>query len=257
MFALNKQNSNQSEIPKNRDEDYKQIIEEFKNQIEEINLKLNDTMNIFEFFNKRSSANSGERQGPSDEFYSLNKIFEQKTFKKFELVDEKSRKIEEETVKNKNDTMNNKIIIEQANKSLNQNKENIDFLLLTVEEIKKVSKIQSVTIEETNQIQFKKIEELIDTKYSELQNIISNNNINKIEKITEIPENKTEKSTLKLEQKLREYSKRLEQTESVLKANNIVGINDLITKITETVLTKTNVTDTSELKSIIGIILSL
>ena len=254
--TLNKQNSNQSEISFiKKEEEYKSNIEELKIQIQDINLKISDNLNIFELFSKRNT-NVPDREGAIHEIYSLIRNLEQKTFKKFEFVEEKFKKFEDETIKLKLETNNNKINVDQALKSLVYDKENIDFLLLSVEEMKKVLKVQSDSFEENNKIMLQNLEEFLISKHNDLliNGIIPNNNktdddINKTDKTDTI-----KKPAFKIENKSRDFYKRLEHIETIMKTIDINSISNSISKITDTLSSKTNVIETIELKDTVGII---
>ena len=123
---------------------------------------------------------------------------------------------------------------EYANRSLIQNKDNIDNLLLTVDELRKMFNIQSDLIDKLNQQPLLN-EEYLNNKINEQLNSggITNNNYKQIDIISKAESSdRKEKPPLRLN--LSEFANRLENLESLLKAYNISGINDSIKKITKT-----------------------
>ena len=190
------------------------------------------------------------KEGVNEEVYSHLQSLEQKTSKKFINFEEKFIKLEEETVKLKNEHSINKMHSEYANRSLIQNKNNIDNLLLTVDELRKMFNIQSDLIDKLNQQPLLN-EEYLNNKINEQLNSggITNNNYKQIDIISKAESSdRKEKPPLRLN--LSEFENRLENLESLLKANNISGINDSIKKIMDVIHLKSNLSDTFELKDL-------
>ena len=227
-----------------------------KTQIDDIQNKLPD-LNIFEALGHKIGSEGTNDGGSRDQMFSLIQGLDKKASKKFELIDEKFKRFEEETVKLKNDSINFKAIIENSTRLLNQNKENIDHLLITIEDFRSILKIQSENIENNIKIQKKKMEEIL-IRNNEVLNsnaLISNNNLIKsIELATKSESSeKVDKGMNKLDPKIKENSKRIENIENILKTYNFTQMNESINKLMEVLSTKTNIADTNDIKEIIRI----
>ncbi len=86
-------------------------------KFEEISIKVED-FNIYDLF--KSNVTEG---GTADASIILIQNLEKKLFKKFEFIDEKMKKTEEDSFRYKNEFSNNKIQLENINKALNLLKE--------------------------------------------------------------------------------------------------------------------------------------
>jgi hypothetical protein len=187
---------------------------------------------------------------------TLIQALDKKVTKKFELIDEKFRKFEDETTKLKNESLHHKNYQENSTKLSNQFKENIDFLLVTVEDLRSILKIQSENIDNNFKQQQKKFEEIL-SKNNEFLNtnaVLSNNNLTKTIDLMSKSESsdKLEKGANKLEAKVKENSKRIENIENVLKTYNLTQMNESILKIKEILQTKSNTSNIHDIQEIIG-----
>jgi hypothetical protein len=187
---------------------------------------------------------------------TLIQALDKKVTKKFELIDEKFRKFEDETTKLKNESLHHKNYQENSTKLSNQFKENIDFLLVTVEDLRSILKIQSENIDNNFKQQQKKFEEIL-SKNNEFLNtnaVLSSNNLTKTIDLMSKSESsdKLEKGANKLEAKVKENSKRIENIENVLKTYNLTQMNESILKIKEILQTKSNTSNIHDIQEIIG-----
>jgi len=172
------------------------------------------------------------------------------------LIDEKFRKFEDETTKLKNESLHHKNYQENSTKLSSQFKENIDFLLVTVEDLRSILKIQSENIDNNFKQQQKKFEEIL-SKNNEFLNtnaVLSSNNLTKTIDLMSKSESsdKLEKGANKLEAKVKENSKRIENIENVLKTYNLTQMNESILKIKEILQTKSNTSNIHDIQEIIG-----
>jgi len=98
-------------------EELKKSNEKLVKYIEEVSLKVQD-FNIYDIFQSNVSEGS-----TADASIILIQNLEKKLFKKFEFIDEKLKKVEEDTYRYKNEISNFKILIENSNKAMNLLKE--------------------------------------------------------------------------------------------------------------------------------------
>jgi hypothetical protein len=177
---------------------------------------------------------------------------DKKVSKKFELIDEKFKKFEEEMSKLKNESMHSKTVLENSTKLLNQNKENIDFLLVSVDDFRNIIKIQSDNIEANFKKQQKKLDEML-VKNNELLNtntlLSSNNVIKTIDNMTKSESSeKLDKESNKFDSRIKENSKRIENIESAIKIYNLSQMSESILKIKEILQTKSDNSDIQDIK---------
>ena len=227
----------------------------FRTQIDEIQNKLPD-LNIFEAIGHKFGSDGNNDGVNRDQMLTLVQALDKKATKKFELIDEKFKKFEEETTKLKNESVHNKNVQENSTKLLNHNKENIDFLLVTIEDFRGILKIQSENIDNNFKQQQKRIEEIL-SKNNEVLNsnaaLSSNNLIKSIDNLSKSESSdKLEKGANKIEAKIKENSKRIENIENVLKTYNLTQLNDSLVKVKEILQTKSNTSDIHDIKEIIG-----
>ncbi len=227
----------------------------FRTQIDEIQNKLPD-LNIFEAIGHKFGSDGNNDGGSRDHMITLIQALDKKVTKKFELIDEKFRKFEDETTKLKNESLHHKNYQENSTKLSNQFKENIDFLLVTVEDLRSILKIQSENIDNNFKQQQKKFEEIL-SKNNEFLNtnaVLSSNNLTKTIDLMSKSESsdKLEKGANKLEAKVKENSKRIENIENVLKTYNLTQMNESILKIKEILQTKSNTSNIHDIQEIIG-----
>ncbi len=227
----------------------------FRTQIDEIQNKLPD-LNIFEAIGHKFGSDGNNDGVNRDQILTLIQALDKKATKKFELIDEKFKKFEEETTKLKNESVHNKNVQENSTKLLNHNKENIDFLLVTIEDFRGILKIQSENIDNNFKQQQKRIEEIL-SKNNEVLNsnaaLSSNNLIKSIDNLSKSESSdKLEKGANKIEAKIKENSKRIENIENVLKTYNLTQLTDSLVKVKEILQTKSNTSDIHDIKEIIG-----
>jgi hypothetical protein len=136
-------------------------------QNDEMMGKMND-FNIFEVF---KGGKQGEVGGDSS--MAFISMLEKKTFKKFEMTDDKFKKGEEETYKLKNEILNLKAFIDTVNKNLNSVKEDLTSNINKVtSDIKANMNINEKAIKEELDDKFKYLTNYVDIKVADMNSII-------------------------------------------------------------------------------------
>jgi hypothetical protein len=100
------------------------------NQLQDINVKVMD-FNVFDMFKGKIDSDGGH----GDELFILIQNLEKKLMKKFEFVDEKVKKSEEEAYKIKNDILGMKNNIDINTKTIINHKEQIDIIFAKLDDI--------------------------------------------------------------------------------------------------------------------------
>jgi hypothetical protein len=230
---------------------------EFEKTMEEVTVKMQD-FNIYDLF-----KGSGGDGGSSDISVILVQNLEKKVFKKFEFIDEKTKKQDEESYKNKNDIGNIKNNIENMNKQISQYIKDNDIVFndfnLTIEDYK----YKLDEIENKMQTIYKKIMDDIKNKEKAIKELENNNNQrNEQDNINE--KNNDEKSKFsgnnfsELEVRMvKDCAKKiadLEKNFKILVNNiNIESIRGDIAKLNESNALKANSNEVFEMKENIGI----
>lgn len=169
-------------------------------------MKLED-FNIYDIF--KSNLTEG---GSTDASIILIQNLEKKLFKKFEFIDEKIKRSEEEAYRFKNELSNNKIQLENLNKGIN----------LLKDESEKLNKNGGLLKELINQ---KYLE--FDNKLSELDNNINNSVLAQINELKEFQRNEIDKA-LEENKNLKEAAdiEEEEKLKSELEEKNNIGLSE-------------------------------
>lgn len=148
-----------------------QKLEEMNNRFNDVDKQLNDVniklldFNIFDIMKKRNE--SGESSGNNDELFIMIQNIEKKTMKKFEFIDEKNKKFDDEFYKLKNELSTTKNGLEGTNKVVNGIKEEIDIIFARLEDLKNNIK-NSIDLSNLNfNEQLKKLSLYIDERINE------------------------------------------------------------------------------------------
>jgi chromosome segregation ATPase len=156
-----------------KNNEFEQKFSSFDKQMEDINLKLLD-FNIFDAIKNRTT-NSAENKANPDDIINFVESNQKKVFKKFEFVDDKIKKHEEEIYKLKNEILHANSHIETINLTISNSRQNVDDLnIQQIEIVKKFSELRE------------ELKKEIEGKYCEIgQNVTGKNRITEkyIEKI--------------------------------------------------------------------------
>ncbi len=141
----------------NKSNEYQSKLSQIDKNIEDINIKLLD-FNIFDIFKNKASSDGKSDVGDS---IILIQALEKKIFKKLELVDEKNKKIEDESYKIKNEMLHMKNSNEGHSKSIENLKIMDNDLMKKLDELQK-----NMNLNEQNMIK------LISEKYDEMNDLM-------------------------------------------------------------------------------------
>jgi len=203
---------------------------------------------------------SGKSEGnftEKDEVLGVISALERKTLKKFEFVDEKSKKNEEDIYKLKSEVNNIKYLIDQSVKSLQQNQEKSDNKLTNLleeaknkikDELELIDQKFKSLVKESNNINDKKIEE---TSFNLLKII------NEVRELADQTKNNSKKGGQLEEDEVKLVHKKIAEIDKNLKLMNNSFNMDLvkfeISKVSETISLKAGIQDIFDLNDKISI----
>lgn len=140
--------------------DLKGKFDSYDKQMEDMNIKFMD-FNIIDMF-RNKIATEGD-SGNTDALLIMVQNIEKKLLKKFEFVDEKIKKGEDETYKIKNELLGIKNNIENLLRNMQHTKEQFEIVFPKIEDVNSNAKIQ-------NEFTKNELRLLIDS-YKEIQDI--------------------------------------------------------------------------------------
>jgi hypothetical protein len=218
--------------------------------MEEVSVKMQD-FNIYDLF----KGGVGGEGGSSDVSILLVQNLEKKVFKKFEFIDEKTKKQDEESYRHKNEIGNLKNNIDQMNKQINNNIKNNDHTFNDFNNIIEEYKDKFYDIEIKIQSIYKKIMDDINNKEKNFANEMQNN-YPKNEQENPNERNNDDKSGnnfSEIEIKMvRDCAKKINDLEKQFKILvnniNIDNIKNEIGKLNENIAQKANTNEVYEMK---------
>ena len=209
-------------------------------------------LDVFNMFKpKNNNENKEENFSDKDQIFALLQALEKKTFKKFEFIDERVKKSEEEIYKIKNELTNTKTSVENSIKFSHQNIEKCENNLAIIigDNYNKIK--DSINLLDSTLIdRIKNSSELGEKKLDEIINNLQNQ-INDIKGQQSIPITSLKKSSNIDEDEfkiIRDLSKKQSELEKSFKilANNS-NFEKEIAKINENMLGKATKNETTEL----------
>ena len=225
---------------------------EFEKTMEDVSVKMQD-FNIYDLF-----KGSGGEGGSPDVSVVLIQNLEKKVFKKFEFIDEKAKKQDEENYKHKNEMGNMKNNVENINKQINNyiNDNDIVFgdINIVIDEYREKLEEIELKMEKV----FKNIKKEIENKekaFTDIQNNAvkfdndSNQEKNNDDNKSRLSGNNFSEVEMKMVRDCAKKVSELEKHFKILVANiNIDSIKHDIGKLNENVALKANSNDVFEMK---------
>jgi len=224
---------------------------EFERTMEEVSVKMQD-FNIYDLF-----KGSGGEGGSSDVSVILIQNLEKKVFKKFEFIDEKTKKQDEESYKHKNEIQNLKNNVENLNKQFSQYVKDNDVLFNDFTVAIDDYKYKFDEIENKIQTIYKKIMDDIKNKekaFNEIQNNAIRSeqeglNNEKNDDKSKLSGNNFSEVEIKMVRDCAKKISELEKNFKILVNNiNIESIKNDIGKLNESVALKANSSEVFEMK---------
>lgn len=223
--------------------------ETFQKSMEEISVKIQD-FNIYDLFKSNSSEG-----GSTDVSVILVQNLEKKVFKKFEFMDEKTKKQDEENYKLKNDISNVKNLIEALSKNIVNLKQEYDITFSDNNIMMEGYKEKFDEIESKFEGFYNKIMENIENKekaFKEIQEgsqkLDNESQINNNEEKSKISASMSE-AELKMVKDCTKKVLDLEKNFKVfINSLNIENIRNEISKLTEQVNAKSNANEVHDVK---------
>lgn len=235
-------------------EDMTKKMDDFERTMEDVSVKMQD-FNIYDLF-----KGSGGDGGNSDVSVLLVQNLEKKVFKKFEFIDEKSKKIDEENYKHKAEIGNIKNNLDNLNKQFTNYVRDNDITFNDFNVVIDDYKDKFDEIENKMESIYNKVMEELENKEKQITDVPSN----KFEvEITNQDKNMEEKSRMSgnnfsdIEMKMvRDCAKKVSELEKhfkILVANiNIESIKTDIGKLNDSVSQKANSNDLFDVKDNMG-----
>lgn len=189
----------------------------YDKDIENLKIKMED-FNIFDIIKGKSEGGSKNRfkidsGGNSDQIVALVQNIERKTFKKFDMVDEKIKVFQDEIYKKKNEITNLTTMIDTLSKSLNNHKDSFsNELVENIQSIKEIINFKENELKNNFQDQFNNLNEAFENKLKDF-----NGNFN----------------TLPNEKKDEEIEKEIEKSKPGLSETEMKLLKDLTKKVHE------------------------
>jgi hypothetical protein len=242
------------ELKKNNDK----LLKDF----EEISIKVED-FNIYDLF--KSNVAEG---GSADASIILIQDLEKKLFKKFEFIDDKLKKSEEDSYRYKNEFSNNKIQLENVNKTINLLKEENEKHHINEKALKELINQKYIEIDaklkdlnsQINETILLQINELKELQKEEMNKAIEETKSNYVSANNE-EENKSKNSTptaglneheMKMVKDCIKKTIEFEKTFKVfVNQVNIDNIKSELAKINEALGNKLNISDIADIKEIL------
>lgn len=226
--------------------------QEFERTMEDVAVKMQD-FNIYDLF-----KNSGGEGGNADVSAVLVQNLEKKVFKKFEFIDEKAKKSDEENYKLKGEIGNIKNNCENINKNINNYIQDNDVVFNDINITLEENREKFDEIEVNMDKLFKKIMKDIETKekhFADIQNNMtkndgeSSNNDKNMEDKSRMSGNNFSEIEMKM---IRDCAKKVNDLEKNLKILvnniNIDSIKNDISKLQEGIGQKANSNDLYDMK---------
>ena len=237
--------------------DVKKNNDNLKSDFEDISVKVND-FDIYELF-----KNNTLEGGSIDTSAILIQNLEKKLFKKFEIIDTKLKKQNEDVFRTKNEMGNVKMIVDNNSKSVSKIKEDVEKVRKESEEIKglideKIKEIEEKLKELTDQINeniMKQINEMKEKHKEDMKNVIeeTKSNINLTMQEEEAKSRNQQPglndAELKSVKDCIKKTSEFEKTFRVFVASvNIDNIKNELNKMKEALENKLNVSDVTDFK---------
>ena len=176
-------------------------------------------------------------------------MVEKKFTKKFEMINETSRKKEDEMSKIKYDVINIKSFIEKFEKINQLNNEKLEFFNSANDGIKNLIKKEIDNIDIVISNKLNSLNEFVQSKFQEHEQTFLSRNIVKIEKCESDQKDSNNNTAIEFSKDINKKIQEIQKAVKVLNSNNNVDIlRAEVTKLQENLNSKTNQTAFSELK---------
>jgi hypothetical protein len=176
-------------------------------------------------------------------------MLEKKFTKKFEMINESTRKKEDEMSKLKYDVINIKTTIERIDRMNQLNNEKIEFFSSTNDGIKNLIKQDIDNIEQTFNNKLNSLNEYFTSKLLEHEQTISSRNIIKVEKMDSDQKDSNNNTAVEFSKDINKKIQEIQKAVKVLNSNNNLDIMKAeLNRLQENLNMKTNQSAFSELK---------